>query len=86
MRSREQPSLSWIISLLRVDWFTQETRFLGFLLFNSLFTKLVKPGFGNLPETRYGLKMGCRNNRIKTTPVMPLKTTKPIINPTATIA
>jgi hypothetical protein len=32
--------------LLRVDSFAQETRFLGFLVLDNLFTLVVKPGFG----------------------------------------
>jgi hypothetical protein len=36
--------------LLRVDLSAQETRFLSVLVFDGLFTKVVKPGFWNLQE------------------------------------
>jgi hypothetical protein len=52
-RSRDKPSLSWRIRLLRVDSFAQETRFLSISVFGYLFTNMVKPGFGDIPETRF---------------------------------
>jgi hypothetical protein len=50
-KSHDEPDLSGKIRLLRVDLSAQETRFLSILVFAYLFTKMVKPGFGNFQET-----------------------------------
>jgi hypothetical protein len=59
-RNLEEADFSWRIRLLRVDSFAQETRFLGFLVLDDLFTLVVKPGFGDHKYFKSSIKQASK--------------------------